>query len=102
MSDAYARPFQELLIDIRISSPPAATWLEELSNECGNQLAFYGAFILLCLKASETQEHSREFGSHSVEYFHDFAFYEHAKGNERALTLFNEALRAYHNDESTP
>jgi hypothetical protein len=100
MSTSYDRSFRELLVDIRISRPNCASCLQALAKDCGSQLAFYGAFILLTLKASSEQQSHRPLASYNLDDFQDFAFYKQAKDNEHALVLFTKALRAYQKDQS--
>lgn len=99
MAEHYEQSFKEILINIQNSSPNAAMCLEALARECGSQLAYYGAFILLYLSAVREKNY-RPLKSYTLEDFRDFTFYEQAKDNEYALALFTEALRAYQNDRT--
>lgn len=69
--------------------------------ECGQQAAYYAAFILICLQATTEYSYNKPLGEFTSADFGDFAFFEIAKEDERALALFEDVLRVYQSDRVT-
>jgi hypothetical protein len=100
MATGYDTPYRDLNEQISEFSPRSANLLNELQYHCGSQVAYYAAFILICLQAKAEESGypiMRDLDQRNLEAF---TFFEYCKDNPIALTLFNEILDCYRSDLS--
>ncbi len=94
-------PLENLAAQIRVRSPHSPPLLQAMREECGRQAAYYAAFVLICLQATTESGFNKALGEYTSADFQDFAFFEVAKGNVRALEMFEELLLTYQHDRIT-
>jgi hypothetical protein len=101
MTEFSDDPLDHLSAQIRDYSPNSLPLLQLMCDQCGRQTAFYAAFVLICLQASTEKGVTKPLGEYRSYEFQDFAFFEVAKTDERALVMFADLLRTYQHDRVT-
>lgn len=98
MATGYDIPYRDLNEQIREFSPRSADLLNELQYQSGSQVAYYAAFILICLQAKTEESGYPIMLDLDPRNLEAFTFFEYCKDNPIALALFNEILDTYRND----
>ncbi len=98
MASSYDLPFQSLREQISTYSPSTVPILDDLLEQSCPQTAYFAAFIFVCLHANAEYHHNKPLSALTVHDFKDFAFFDHAKDDQRAVALFEAALLAFTND----
>jgi hypothetical protein len=100
MTTHYESAFEELRAEISVYSPSAVRILEQIQNACGVQTAYYAAFVLICLKAQQELPVAKPLDTITSADLKDYTFFEVAKGNQMAISLFDEALLGYRTEQN--
>jgi hypothetical protein len=101
MNEYYAFSFDELRLEISQYSPSAARILEQIKGSCGAQTAYYAAFVIICIKAQQELPIPKPLNTLTSADLKDYTFFEVAKDNQMANSLFDEALRSYRTEQNT-
>jgi hypothetical protein len=72
--------------------------LEQLKAGCGVQMAYYAAFVIVCLKAQQGLPVPKPLDTLTSADLRDFTFFEVAKDNQAAVELFDQCLVGYRTD----
>jgi len=98
MGDVYEAGYQSFAQEIRLYSPKTASVLDQIHLEHRVQVAFYAAFVILCLEM-----HLQNLGHRYSDDKTDLkvgssTFMQVTKDNPKARALFQEALLTYRRD----
>jgi hypothetical protein len=99
MTTYYEDAFEDLRDEIHQYSPSAVRMLEQLKAGCGVQMAYYAAFVIICLKAQQGLPVPKPLDTVTSADLKDFTFFEVAKDDQAAISLFDEALNSYRSDQ---
>lgn len=95
MTSPYDLAFEELQAEICQYSPSAAQLLHQIKDSCGAQTAYYAAYVIVCIRAQQDLPAAKPLDEVTPTDLRDFTFFEAAKDNKTAITLFDEALKSY-------
>lgn len=101
MMSTYDTPFQDLQAQIFEFSPRSAELLSHLQAQCGSRLAYYAAFILICLQTKAEESGYLVVQELDPRNLESFMFFEYARDNPAAISLFNEILDSYRSDQAS-
>src|SRR5258708_1957881 len=98
MSQNYEHPFDELrnqIIEYSLSSIPL---LDQLKADCGAQIAYFAAFVIVCVKAKQDAPNLSKKYDPAPDDLKDFTFFTLAQDTPVALALFDRLLLCYKRD----
>lgn len=98
MTEILSVHFESLVNEIGDYSPNASDKLKQMYGEHGQKLAFYAAFIVVCLRAKYENDRFTSYKRLTWEDFRDYAFFEEAQDNPHALAKLDEILAAFQDD----
>ena len=98
MADSYESQFQFLLEEVRSISPQAATKLLQIQTQFGARIAYYAAFVIVCLEARAKKTDYRAVLNLTIQELDNFTYFEYAKENPQAVSEFSEMLTSYQAD----
>jgi hypothetical protein len=101
MEHNYESPFRDLRVQIRDYSPGSIPSLDRIESECGSKIAYYAAFVLVCVHAKQKQAKSAISHAPSADDLKDFTFFTVAQDNPAALALFDELLVNFNHEHTT-
>ena len=96
-AENYLEPCENLLQEIMRYSPVTEALIEQIRVQYGSQLAFYAAFVIVCLEARVQQEGYRAVERIKLDDLRSYTFFEmiDTQENPLVLAMFNEALTYY-------
>jgi hypothetical protein len=100
MAEYYAQSFYYLCEQIQQHSPSTMPFLHQIKNECGPQLGYYAAFVVVCVHLKQAGSKSRAFYELTRQELEGFTFFEVARENLSAFALFDEVVLGYKRDHA--
>lgn len=103
MAECYDIPLDDVLKEISHYSPASVELLNSMAEKCGVQKAFYAAFVLVCLQAHSELTGHQTLSDITVESLYDYKFFEVAKDDSQALSMFDTLLQIFtHRSDVNP
>ena len=98
MRDVYEPVYQSFAQEVHLYSPKAAVILERIHEEYRAQIAFYAAYVILCLEMHSQNSGHRSSQDQTDLNFGAMQFFQITKEKPEARALFKEALQGYRID----
>ena len=101
MRQNYEVPFTDLRLQISQYSPGSIPLLEQMKSEFGAQIAYYAAFVLVCVRARQENTTTQSIYTPKANDLKEFTFFTVTKDYPAALALFDDLLVGFNHEQTT-
>jgi hypothetical protein len=101
MTEDYKTALLESITAICDYAPQSATILELIQRTCGTKTAFYAAFIITWMRAQRELFGLQKLEAITLDQVQSFTFFEYARDNQEALTLFHELFLRFKQEQTS-
>ena len=96
--ERYQEACERLLQEILQYSPEAEALLNQIRERSGARLAYYAAFVIVCLEASVQKDGYRAVEHLQFDDLRSYTFFELCSADDEARQLFTQSLECYQAD----